>query len=75
MATFLSCLYYCKTEGCLGLIVPQYDARRRQDAETGKWKLTCPECKQQHLYDESEARTDNVPAERLRELYPERYPN
>lgn len=74
MATFLSCLYYCKTEGCLGLIVPQYDARRQRDPQTGKWELTCPECRKAHWYDEGEARSDNVSPERLRELYPERYP-
>jgi hypothetical protein len=75
MATFLSCLYDCKSEGCLGLIVPQYDARRQRDPETGKWKLACPECGEANWYDESEARTDNVSAERLRQLYPERFPN
>ncbi len=72
MATFLPFLYYCKTEGCLGLIVPQYDSRRQKDSETGKWKLTCPECGVAHWYDETEA---DVPTERLHQLYPERYPN
>jgi len=75
MVTFLSCLYYCKTAGCSGVIVPQYDARRERDSESGKWKLTCPECGVAHWYDENEAHTDDIPTERLHQLYPERYPN
>jgi hypothetical protein len=75
MVRFLSCVYYCKTAGCVGLIVPQYDARRERDSETGRWKLTCPECGVARWYDETEACTDDVPTERLHQLFPERYPN
>ena len=74
MVRFLSRIYNCKTEGCLGVIAPQYDACREHDLETGKWKLTCPECGVASWYDESEA-TDEVPSERLQQLFPERYPN
>jgi hypothetical protein len=49
------------------VIAIQYDARREQDLETGKWKLTCPEC--------GGTSTDDVPSERLHEFFPERYPN
>jgi hypothetical protein len=74
MAKFLSNVYYCKTVGCPGVIVPQYDARRERDSETDKWKLTCPECGVARWYHETEA-TDDVLSERLHQLFPERYLN
>jgi hypothetical protein len=70
-ALFYNSIVFCKTEGCLGFIIPRYHpAKQRRQ----KLTLNCRECGQYHEYDEGELRqSEVVTVERVRQLYPE-YP-
>jgi|HubBroStandDraft_6_1064221.scaffolds.fasta_scaffold91399_1 hypothetical protein len=68
---FYRCIFFCKTEGCFGFIIPRYHPSA---GKGGKQILNCRGCGQPHEYNEGELRqSEVVGAERVRQLYPEHF--
>jgi hypothetical protein len=70
-ALFYRSIFFCKTEHCLGFIIP----RHHPSVPKGrKLTLICRECGQYHEYGDGELRqSEFVAIDRVRQLYQE-YP-